>query len=293
MNDTLIRGITKNNHFRIALVNFKNLAEETRIRHNTSPLSTVALTRYRGACLLLSTGLKEKEQYSFNLKCNGVISGLSADVNSIGTIRAYPKNPKALTNENNGKLDIKSGLNGGNLSVVKWIKDQREPYRGNTELVYNTIAKDFTYYLLKSEQIPSAIALGEYINKDGSISEAAGIMIQTLPGATDNEIGFLETTIEMQPNLSEMLLEGYSNEQILEKVFGVMEYEILNEVNPTFKCNCTLGKVESVLISLGKAELENIIENDEETSIKCEYCTKNYTFNKENLMLLLKEAQRV
>lgn len=290
MKDQLIRIITKSGNFKATFVSYLDIMKEVQERHKTSPLATVALSRFVGASLLLSTMLKEKEQYSFHINCSGSLQGLHSDVNSQGTIRAYIKNPFSHEVDSKGKLDIKSGLKTGTLSAIKWIHNQREPYSSKVNLEYGSIAQDFTYYLTTSEQIPSAISLGEYIEKDGNIVCAGGILVQAMPGATDTEIGFIETTISMHPLMSEMLLEGYEPKDILEKTFGIMEYEILTTSKPEFKCNCSQGKAESIIISLGSSTLEEMISSGETTEVKCEYCSKEYPFTTESLKKLYDEA---
>ncbi len=290
MEDILIRGITDNNHFRVAFISYPKLAEELRKIHKTTPLTTIALTRFIGTSLLLSTGLKPDEQYSIHVKCNGVLKGFSSDINNEGVIRAFPHNSAAVLSDAENEFNVKRGISGGSINVIKWRKDIKQPYKSISEMVYSSFAKDFTYYLTVSEQIPSAIALGEYIDRDGSISHAGGILIQAMPNAQDNEIGFLETTIDMKPSLIEMLLESFTINMIMDKIVGIMGFKELSRGIPVFKCNCNRGSVESALISAGKVELENIFEKGENIEVVCEYCKKEFVFNPGEIKDLIKEA---
>jgi molecular chaperone Hsp33 len=289
MEDVLIRGITENRHFKVAFVRFNNLAEKLRKLHNTSPLVTLALTRFIGSSLLLSAGLKQEEQYSIHLKCDGVLKGFSADVNPEGIIRAYPYCPQAGLQDPEDIINVKKGLDTGRLNVIKWNKNVKEPYKSITNLNYGSVAKDFTYYLTKSEQIPSAIALGEYMEKDGSISHAGGIIIQAMPDADENEVGFLETTISMKPTLIEMLLESFTLDMIMDKIVGIMGFVKLHETKPGFQCNCSRGNVESALISTGRNELESMYYDGERVEVVCEYCKTNYGFSKHQIKKLIDE----
>jgi len=180
-------------------------------------------------------------------------------------------------------MNVSEGLGKGSLSVIKWIQDLKEPYRSTTELVYGTIANDFTYYLTKSEQIPSAIAVGEYLEKDGKISHAGGILIQAMPDATENEIGFIETTINLRPAISEMLIEGFNYKEIFDKVLGVLGFKQLASNIPVFRCTCSYKNAEKAVISLGVDEIKDIIENEGNTKVVCDYCGENFDFSRDTL----------
>lgn len=292
MNDILIRGITQNGHFRIAFARHTQLTEKARQIHNTSPVATIVMSRFIGGALLLSTGLKEKEQYSFYINCEGEITGISADVNHAGKLRVYPRNPFAHVIDENGKPDISTAIGNGVFTSTKWQKDQKEPYTSQIELVYRTIAKDFSYYLTSSEQIPSAVVLGEYLNRDGSIACAGGLMIQAMPDAEPNEIGFLETTVEMKPTLVEMLLEDFSIPMILDKYLGIMGYEIFTETEPEYVCTCNREKVERSLISLGKQELTELLHQEKSIETYCEYCHNQYVFTQHDIADLISQIEK-
>ncbi len=293
MEDVLIRGLTDNGHFRVSFVSYPNLAEKVRKIHNTTPLSTIALTHFTGVSLLLSTGLKHTEQYSLHLKCSGVLKGFSSDVNSQGVIRVFPHNPTALINAAEAEFSVKKGIETGSINVIKWLQNVKQPYQSISNIEYSSIAQDFTLYLTRSEQIPSAIVLGEYIDKDSSVAYAGGLLIQAMPDAEDNEIGFIETTIDMNPSLIEMLLESYTFEMIMDKVVGIMGFNELSRTKPIFQCNCSKGRVESALISTGLNELEDIYNKNEMVEIVCEYCKNEYNFHPDEIKLLMDEIKSV
>ena len=234
----------------------------------------------------------EKDLLTLRIEGDGPIEGLTVTADSAGNVKGYAFNPSVMLPPNaKGKLDVGGALGVGVLSVIKDI-GMKEPYVGQTILVSGEIAEDLTYYYATSEQTPSSVALGVLMNKDNTVRQAGGFIIQLLPGASDEIIDKLEKKLgEMEP-VTSLLDSAMTPEMILDSIIGEFGLEILEEMPARFYCNCGKERVEKALISIGKKEIQDMIDDGKTIEVNCHFCNKNYAFTVDELKGLLEKAVR-
>lgn len=288
MKDYIIRGIDKDNIFRFFVITSTGMVEEARNIHNTSATATAALGRMLTAAAMMGIEMKnEEDSLTFNINGNGIAGNLVTIANNKGEVKGYVDYPEKDVESKNGKLDV-GGYVGtdGYLTIIKDL-GLKEPYTGQTELVTGEIAEDLVSYFYVSEQQPSAINLGVLVDKDLSVKAAGGYMIKVLPNISEEEIVKLENALSKAEPVSSLINRGLNPEEILEAVFGEFEMEILEKQEVKFVCDCSREKVEKLLFSLGKSEIENLME-DEITEVVCHFCNKKYKFTGKELKELIK-----
>ena len=282
--DYMIRGTAADGQIRCFAITSKDLVEEARQRHNTSPVITAALGRLlTGAAMMGMTMKNDSDLMTLQIQCNGPVKGLTVTTDAFGHVKGYPIVPQvSLPAKPNGKLDVGGALDLGVLTVIKDI-GLKEPYAGQVQLVSGEIAEDLTYYYATSEQTPSSIALGVLMNKNNTVNCAGGYMIQLMPGVEDEIIDKLEATLKVMPSMTEMLSAGETPESILQKILGDFDLEITEKRDVAFSCNCSKKRMERALISLGKKEIGKLIEEKEDVEINCHFCNSHYVFSVEEL----------
>ena len=282
--DYMIRGTAADGQIRCFAITSKDLVEEARQRHNTSPVITAALGRLlTGAAMMGMTMKNDSDLMTLQIQCNGPVKGLTVTTDAFGHVKGYPIVPQvSLPAKPNGKLDVGGALDLGVLTVIKDI-GLKEPYAGQVQLVSGEIAEDLTYYYATSEQTPSSIALGVLMNKNNTVNCAGGYMIQLMPGVEDEIIDKLEATLKEMPSMTEMLSAGETPESILQKILGDFDLEITEKRDVAFSCNCSKKRMERALISLGKKEIGKLIEEKEDVEINCHFCNSHYVFSVEEL----------
>lgn len=289
MKDYIIRGIDKKRNIRLFVATSTHMVEEARRTHGTSPTATAALGRVLTAAVLLGVTMKdEKDALTFKIKGDGPIGGIIAVSNNNGQVKGYVDNPYVdLPSRPDGKLDV-GGLVGknGQLAIIKDL-GLKEPYAGYSNLVSGEIAEDLVHYFYLSEQQPSAVNLGVLVDKDISVRAAGGYILQLLPGVEEKDIDRIEEILKRARPISTLIDQGLTPEQIMETLFGEFKMEILEKKEIQYKCNCNRERIEGVLLSLGKEEIKNIIEEDEKAEIVCHFCNKKYNFSKEDLQKLI------
>lgn len=289
MKDYIIRGIDKNGTIRFFVTCTTHLVEEARKIHNTSPTATAALGRALTAASMIGVTMKNEEDVlTLKIKGDGPIGSIVTVSNSKGEVKGYVDNPGAdVPSRSDGKLDVGKlvGKN-GNLVIIKDL-GMKDPYVGYTNLVSGEIAEDLANYFYYSEQQPCAVSLGVLVDKDISVRAAGGYMLQLLPNVSDEDIDRIEDILQKAKPISTLIDDGLTPEEILENLFGEFEVEILNKVEVHYHCNCNREKIENVLISLGKEELNKMIEEDEKAEVVCQFCNTKYNFSKEELINLL------
>lgn len=291
--DYLVRAIDKDAQVKIFACSSKNMVEKAREIHNTSKTATAALGRTLTAAALMSENLKnEADTLTINIKGDGDIGQIIATAKMNGIVKGYVNNPMADADirESDGKLDVGKIVGKGNLTVVA---DQglKEPYIGKVELISGEIAEDLANYFYRSDQVPSVVSLGVLVDVDYSVKAAGGFILQLMPGANDECISKIEENIYKLKSITSMLDRGMTPEQIVEAVMSGFEIKILDEKEIGFNCDCSLEKVEDSLISLGKDELEAIIEEDGKAEVMCHFCNSKYNFSKEKLTSILKNME--
>ena len=293
MKDYLIRATAANGQVRAFGVTSRELTETAKNAHDTSPVATAALGRLMSAAVMMGADLKgENDLLTLRMEGDGPMGGLLATADSHGNVKGYAFHPEVLLPPNaRGKLDVGGALGAGMLSVVKDI-GLKEPYVGQTNLVSGEIAEDLTYYYATSEQIPCSIALGVLMNKDNTVRQAGGFMIQLLPGASDELIDRLEERLGELSSITALLDAGKTPEEILSDLLGDFDLEILEKKPVQFHCDCSRERVERAIVSIGKKEIREMIEKGKPIEAGCQFCNKKYSFSVEELEKLLQKAVR-
>lgn len=292
MADYIVRATAGDHQIRAFAATTRDLVEYARQTHNTSPVATAALGRLLTAGGMMGIMMKgEKDLLTIKIQGSGPIEGLTVTADSKGNVKGYVYNPGVMLPPNEfGKLDVGGAVGEGVLSVIQDI-GLREPYVGQTILVGGEIAEDLTYYYANSEQTPSSVALGVLMNKDNTVKQAGGFIIQLLPGATEEMIELLEKRLGEIHSVTSLLEEGKTPEMILTYILGGLGLDILEQTPVKFSCNCDKARVEKALVSIGRKELEEMIEEGKSIEVNCHFCNKNYEFTVEDLKDLYEKAQ--
>ena len=293
MSDYIIRATAAEGQIRAFAATTKELTEFARQAHNTSPVATAALGRLLTAGTMMGVMMKGADDIlTIKIEGDGPIGGLTVTADSKGDVKGYAYNPEVMLPPNEkGKLDVGGALGIGVLSVIKDI-GLKEPYVGQTILVTSEIAEDLTYYFATSEQTPSSVALGVLMNKDNTVRQAGGFILQLLPGASEEVISTLENRLKEITSITSLLDAGNTPEMILEHILGDFDLEILDKIPTQFACNCSRERIEKALISIGKKELQEMIDEGKTIEMNCHFCNKNYPVTVEELKGLLEKAVR-
>ncbi|MBI2995280.1 MAG: Hsp33 family molecular chaperone HslO [Candidatus Melainabacteria bacterium] len=288
----LVKAISRNKSFRAIAVSTSNLTEEARQRHNLSHTATVAIGRTFACGILLCNILrKTKGHLTLKIKGNGPLGSIVSDVSNEGTIRGYVDKPQIECFDEKGYVDIDKAIGKVGYVHVSYDNDKGLPYSGSVEITSGEIAKDIVNYLAKSEQIPSFLSCGVYLEPaSGKVLQAGGIIIQALPEALEKDIKVLEETTARLDPFSILLRSGLTLEQIIRKALKGFDIEILSEFEGLcFYCGCSLKKFESAIASLDKKEIQYIIDKIGYAEGRCHFCNNTYIIKKENLVDLLKK----
>ncbi len=292
MTDYIVRATAADGQIRAFASTTRELVETARAAHNTSPVATAALGRLLTAAGMMGVMMKgEKDLLTLKIEGDGPIGGLTVTADSKGDVKGYVFHPEVMLPPNaKGKLDVGGALGVGVLSVIRDV-GLKEPYVGQTILVTGEIAEDLTYYYATSEQTPSSVALGVLMNRDNTVRQAGGFILQLLPGASDEIITKLEKTLGEISSVTSLLDQGKDPEEILEYILGEFGLEILDRVPTRFFCNCTKDRVEKAIVSIGKKEIQEMIDEGKSIEVNCHFCNKNYAFSVDELRELLEKAK--
>ena len=293
MSDYIVRATAADAQIRAFAATTRELTEEARTRHNTSPVATAALGRLMTAGCMMGSMLKgEKDLLTLQISGDGPIRGLTVTADVSGNVKGYVLNPEVMLPPSPaGKLDVGGSIGNGMLSVIKDM-GLKEPYVGQTVLQTGEIAEDLTYYFATSEQVPSSVGLGVLMNKDNTVKQAGGFIIQLMPFASEEVLTKLEENLLKITSVTSMLDAGDSPEMILEKVLEGLDLEITDKMPTQFFCNCEKKRVEKAIISIGKKEIKEMIAEEKPITVNCHFCNTNYTFEVEELKDILKKAVR-
>ncbi len=289
MEDRIIRVLAKNAPVKASAITAKSMVERARQIHKTLPVATAALGRALMAGSLMGSQLKEEEgAVTLQIKGGGPLGRITVVSDSQGNTRGYVQNPSVeLPLKAPGKLDVGRGVGSdGSLTVIKDL-GLKEPYIGSVELLSGEIADDVTAYFAESEQIPSACALGVLVNTDQSVLSAGGYLIQLLPGAEESVISAVEQGVLQAGPVSTALQRGMSGLELLQAVLPGFSLEVLEEKPVEYRCYCSRDRVVRALVSMGRAELRDLIEEKGGAEITCQFCDAVYYFSKEELEALL------
>lgn len=293
MKDYIVRATAANAQIRAFAVTSRELVEYARSAHDLSPVVTAALGRLMTGGVMMGSMLKgEKDILTLQINGSGPVHGLTVTADSKGNVKGYADNPQAMMPPNSvGKLDVGGVIGLGVLTVIKDM-GLKEPYSSTTELKTGEIADDLTYYFAASEQVPSSVGLGVLMEKNNTVKQAGGFIIQLMPFTQEEVIEKLEQKLDAIPPVTTMLEEGNTPEQILEIILGDMGLEITDTMPIQFRCNCSKERVEKVLISLGKKELQSLIEEGKDVELNCHFCNTNYSFTVEELKKIKESAKK-
>lgn len=291
MNDYIVRAITADGFVKAMAISSTAMVERARTIHKTTPTATAALGRVLTACSMMGNLQKvENGALTLQFKGGGPLGTILATSDAVGNVRGYVQNPGiSLLEKYAGKLDVGAAVGtDGMLTVIRDLQ-MKEPYIGSIELVSGEIADDITAYFAQSEQTPTACALGVLVDVDQSVKVAGGYLIQLLPGAPDDIIMKIETGIACAGAVTPMLDEGLTPEEILRKVLCEFELEFFDETPVAYKCYCSRERVERTLITIGKKELREIVDEGKPITIECQFCDTVYEFTPQEVNALLAE----
>ena len=292
MGDYIIRAVTKDNHIRAFASSTTEMVNTAQKMHDTYPIATAALGRTLTAGAMMSVMLKgENDSITLQLKGDGPLGRIVTVADAQANVKGYVSNTHVhLPNKPNGKLDVGGGVGrNGFMSVVRDL-GLKEPYVGQVPLVSGEIAEDLTLYYARSEQIPSAVALGVLVDTDLSVKAAGGFIVQLLPGADEHTVQKIENIIAHLPSITTMITQGLGAQEMLEHVLDGFALEVLDKITPQYQCDCSRARIERALISIGQEEMEQIIEEQGQAELTCHFCNKQYAFNKQQLEDLLTKA---
>lgn len=293
MSDILVRGSSTDGSIRVFVAVTTELVNKAWQIHHTYPTATAALGRTLTIASMMGAGLKnENDSITIQFRGNGPLGTMIAVTNEKSEVRGYVQNPLVdIPLNKNGKLDVGGAVGKGQLNIIRDL-GLKEPYIGQVPIVTGEIAEDVTYYYASSEQVPTAIGLGVLVDTDNSVINSGGFMLQLMPDATEETAAILEDKMRTLPSVTKMLSDGMSAEDIL---FYITDgFDMLmdnNSITPKYHCPCSVEKMEKALISIGKQELEGLIEEEGHAELTCHFCDNKYTFSKAELEALLESAK--
>lgn len=293
MADYIVRATAANAQIRAFACTTKELVEKARVAHDTSPVVTAALGRLMTAGCMMGSMLKgDKDILTLQIKGTGPVKGLTVTADSLGNVKGYAIEPQVVVPANSkGKLDVSGVIGDGMLTVIKDM-GLKEPYSGQTVLQTGEIAEDLTYYFATSEQVPSGVGLGVLMEKNNTVKQAGGFIIQLMPFADESVISKLESNLSKVNSVTSLLEAGNTPEQILDILLEGMDVEINDTTPAKFYCDCSKEKVEKVIISIGKKDIQDMIADGEDVEVNCQFCNSHYKFNVDELKELLKKARK-
>ena len=287
--DYIVIAMGADRQLRLFAVTSRNLVERAREIHNTSPVATAALGRLLTAGSMMGSMMKgDKDVLTLQIQCGGPIGGLTVTADAQANVKGYVKEPNVILPPNaKGKLDVAGAVGPGFLNVIRDI-GMKEPYNGQTHLVSGEIAEDLTYYYATSEQIPSSVGLGVLLDKENFVKQAGGFIIQVMPFAEDEVIDKVEESLKHIHSVTSLLEQGMTPEDMLHHLLGDLDLEILDRMPAQYACNCSKERVAKAIASIGRADLEDMIQAGETIETNCQFCGSHYYFTTEELKSFLK-----
>lgn len=292
MSDYIIRATAANAQIRAFAITSREIVETARKNYDSSPVVTAALGRLLSAGAMMGSMLKgEKDVVTLQIKGSGPVQGMTVTADAKANVKGYANVPQVMLPPNaKGKLDVGGALGKGTLNVIRDL-GLKEPYVGQTVLQTGEIGDDLTYYFAASEQIPSSVGLGVLMNKDNTVRCAGGFIIQLMPFAEERIVEKLEQNLAKVNSVTSMLDEGNTPEEMLKILLEGLEIEILDNVPAQFYCGCHKERVEKAIISIGRKEIEELINEREPIEVNCHFCNKHYIFSVEELQKLYDKSR--
>ena len=291
--DYIVRATAAGGQVRAFAATTRETVEYARKAHNTSPVATAALGRLLTGGLMMGVMMKgDNDILTLQIQGSGPIHGITVTADSHGHVKGYVGNPEVLIHANDkGKLDVAGAIGPGFLNVIMDM-GLKEPYNGQVMLQTSEIAEDLTYYFATSQQVPSAVGLGVLMEHDNTVKQAGGFIVQLMPFAEEKTIAQLEKNIAKVNSVTELLEQGYTPETMLAYLLEDMEMTINDTIEASFACNCSKERVSRALISVGKKELKNMIDDGKPVELNCHFCNTNYTFSVEEIKELYRQCTR-
>lgn len=290
MSDYLVKSLAFDSQIRAYAVDATETVSTAQKLHDTWSAASAALGRSLvGTLLLASASLQGDETMTVKINGNGPVGGIVVDGNANGTVKGYVQNPHVhLPLNDKHKIDVKGAVGTeGFLAVTKDL-GLKEPFTGQVPLVSGELGEDFTYYLAKSEQIPSSVGLSVFVNSDNSIETAGGFMIQVMPGAKEETISQIEKRLAEIPMVSEMMRDGKKPEDILNEILGAENVKVLDKMPVSYHCDCSRERFLGVLTSLPTDQLQEMADEDHGAEAVCHFCGKKYQFTEGELRKIIK-----
>ena len=289
MSDYIVRGTAADSSIRFFAATTRDTVEYARSAHNTSPVATAALGRLLTAGAMMGLMMKgDDDVLTLQIRGDGPLGGLTVTADSKGRVKGYPLNPNVILHANDkGKLDVSGAIGKGVLSVIKDM-GLKEPYVGQTKLVTGEIAEDITFYFAESEQVPSSVGLGVLMNKDNTVRQAGGFIIQLMPFTDDKIIDALEAKLSGISSVTSMLDAGMTPEGIIEEILGDFGVEYTDKMPTAFECNCSKERVKKALYRIDKKDIKEMIDEGKPINVECHFCNTSYEFTKNELEEILK-----
>jgi len=285
--DETIKGIIKDENVLVTATVCTETVEYARRIHDTWPTATAAMGRVIAGAILLASTLKEGQKIMLQVKGDGPLKEVVAECDWLYRVRAYVKRPHIYMGLKGEKIDVGRAVGKGFLNVIRDL-GLREYYQSSVELQTGEIATDIAYYLNVSEQIPSAVSLGVFVETDNSVRAAGGFMIQTMPETKIEIVEYLERKLSEAQPASSMILNGMTSLQMLEEAVG-LPIEVIHIAEIKYYCSCTKERVINAIITLGRDEIKKMIEKGKTVNVECYFCKKKYKLSIEELRNLLRE----
>lgn len=286
MKDHIVRATAADDAVRAFAIFSKDMVEEAKNRHNTSPVVTAALGRMLSAAAMMGKMLKsDSDLLTLQIQGSGPMKGITVTTDQSGYVKGFPNVAVVDLPPKNGKLDVGGAIDLGILRVIKDL-GLKEPYVGTVELQTGEIAEDLTYYFAVSEQTPSSVGLGVLMNKDNTVDVAGGFIIQLMPNTSDEVIEIIENNIKDLAPVTDMLKNGLTPEDMLRTVLKGLDVTVTETCDTGFRCDCSKERVERSLASLSKDDMDDIIAEGKPVEVKCHFCNEAYNFTIEELQAL-------
>jgi molecular chaperone Hsp33 len=290
MKDYLVKAYAFDGTVRLYTAVTTNLVNEAQQRHNLWPTSTAALGRLLTTSVIMGAMYKGDQELTIRVESDGPIGGMVATTNTYGEVRGYVGNPHVFLQYNSGKLNVGQAVGNGFIHVTKDLK-VRDMFTSSAQIQTGEIAEDFAYYFTASEQIPSAVGLGVLVNEDNTVKSAGGFILQVMPGCKEETLTEIESILGELPPVSELVEQGKTPEELVEMITKG-NFQLLEELDLSYKCNCSKDRFEEGLISLGADELQAIKEEDKQIEISCHFCGEQYIFDETEIDSLIKQTKK-
>lgn len=294
MTDQLVRAMTRDGFVKITAVSTTEITRRAREIHKTTAVATAALGRVLAATSMIGNMQKiDQGSVTLMIKGGGPLGTILATADPEGNVRGYVENPQVeLMEKYQGKLDVGAAVGSeGTLTLIRDLH-MKDPYVGTVQLLGGEIAEDVAAYFVESEQVPTVCALGVLLNRDQTVDVAGGYLLQLLPGAPDSLIDELEASVAKAGNVSAMMKEGLSPQDIIQRLLGEENVEILETTPIAYKCYCSRERVASTIVSLGAKEMQDIIHEGQDIHVDCQFCDTIYTFTPVEIQELLDHATK-